>query len=155
MQCCGAREASSSRWDQPRHEAKGRLEPPAHVPLCRASSRAVAEPIPDPLIEPIGARLRLLALPLRIRIIDHLDRHGETNVQALTDHLGATQQNVSRHLRLLTEAAVLERRRDGRIVWYRLCDQAALRLIECAASSILYRVAPSEFPTSPTASSES
>ncbi|MGI8930356.1 MAG: ArsR/SmtB family transcription factor [Candidatus Limnocylindria bacterium] len=102
---------------------------------------SVPRPIPAPLIELIGGRLRLLALPLRIRLVDHLDRQGETNVQGLVDHLDATQQNVSRHLRLLADAAVLERRQDGRVVWYRLRDPAAFGIIEGVGSQVLSALA--------------
>lgn len=107
-----------------------------------ARGSSLPRPIPDHVVELIGDRLRLLALPLRIQIIDHLDRDGETNVQELTERLAASQQNVSRHLRLLAEAGVLARRRDGRFVWYRLFDQSALRLIENAGTHLVSGTPP-------------
>lgn len=101
------------------------------------SAPSLPRPIPGELVELIGGRLHLLALPLRIRIIDYLDLHGETNVQRLARQLDATQQNVSRHLGLLADAAVLDRRQEGRVVLYKLNGPAPLSLIESAGSQVL------------------
>lgn len=72
----------------------------------------------------------MLGQPSRPRLIDYLERCGETTVQELTDDLGATQQNVSRHLGILLQAGVLARRQDGRVAWYKLLNREAFRLIE-------------------------
>ncbi|MBA3509329.1 MAG: helix-turn-helix transcriptional regulator [Thermoleophilaceae bacterium] len=67
------------------------------------------------MIELIADELRVLGQPLRLRLIDYLEPCGETNAQGLADDLGATQQNVSRHLGILHQAGVVARRqRDGR-----------------------------------------
>lgn len=62
----------------------------------------------------IASRLRVLGQPLRVRLIDHLDRSGEAHVQALADELAATQQNTSKHLGALWRAGVVTRRQEGR-----------------------------------------
>jgi ArsR family transcriptional regulator len=70
-----------------------------------------------------------LGQPLRIRLIDLLELRGETTVQALADELGATQQNMSKHLGVLRQAGILRRRREGRVVWYSLADPSAFALL--------------------------
>ena len=50
-------------------------------------------PLPDPLVELIARRFRVLGEPMRIRLLDRL-RDGEATVLELTDALGASQQNV-------------------------------------------------------------
>lgn len=58
-------------------------------------------------------------------------------MQALADELDATQQNVSRHLGLLMQAGLLGRRREGRVVWYRLADDDPFALVEATAVSVM------------------
>lgn len=103
-------------------------------------SLLIARPLPLALIEMISHRLQLLGQPLRIRVIDHLERHGEVNVQGLADALAATQQNISRALGLLAQAGVVERRPAGRVVWYRLSDPDAFQLIQTVAVTVLQQL---------------
>lgn len=96
----------------------------------------VQHPIPDPLLNRVAHRLTVLGQPLRIRIVEQLDLEGEMCVQALADILGATQQNVSRHLALLYEDRIVERRHEGRQVWYRLADRSALSLLDDVGAQV-------------------
>jgi len=91
----------------------------------------------DRLINALGAaadptRLRLLALAAR----------GAFCVNDFCDILGQSQPRLSRHLRLLHEAGLLERTREGANAWYVLAqgDQGAL------ARDLLRRADP-EDPT--------
>ncbi len=86
-------------------------------------------PLSDALVELIAHRFRVLGQPLRVRLIDLLKLRGETTVQALADELGATQQNMSKHLGVLRQAGILARRREGRVVWYTLVDEDAFALV--------------------------
>lgn len=63
-----------------------------------------------------GTRLKLLALC----------RRAELSVSELTWILGQSQPRVSRHLKLLCEAGLLERSREGAWVFYRLALNGAL-----------------------------
>ena len=62
----------------------------------------------------------MLAEPRRREILDLL-RAGERPVGELVDRLGLTQPGVSKHLRVLREAGLVEVRRDAQRRWYRLC----------------------------------
>jgi len=96
----------------------------------------VQHPIPEPLVDRVAHRLAVLGQPLRIRIVEQLDLEGEMCVQALADALGATQQNVSRHLALLYDDRIVERRHEGRQVWYRLADRSALSLLDDVGAQV-------------------
>jgi DNA-binding transcriptional ArsR family regulator len=63
-----------------------------------------------------------LAEPSRRRILDLL-RGGERSVSELVGQVGLSQPGVSKHLRVLREAGLVEVRPDGRQRWYRLQAQ--------------------------------
>jgi ubiquinone/menaquinone biosynthesis C-methylase UbiE len=62
---------------------------------------------------------KILSDPTRIRILGLLERE-ELVVQELMDVLGMAQSRVSRHLAILREAGLVQDRRDGTYVSYRL-----------------------------------
>jgi DNA-binding transcriptional ArsR family regulator len=72
----------------------------------------VEHPLPDDLVELIAERFRALAEPTRIKLLDRL-REGEATVQELTEVIGSTQQNVSKHLGVLRQAGMVRRRKAG------------------------------------------
>lgn len=63
-----------------------------------------------------------LAEPSRRRILDLL-REGERSVGDLVVRLGLSQPGVSKHLRVLREAGLVDVRPEGRRRWYRLRAQ--------------------------------
>ncbi len=65
------------------------------------------------------AALRASAEPTRLRILA-LCLKGELTVSELVRILGQSQPRISRHLKLLSEAGLLERSREGNWVFYRL-----------------------------------
>ncbi len=87
------------------------------------------QPIPPELVELIARRFRAIGEPLRIRLVDAL-RGGEATVNELAATVGASQQNVSKHLAVLAEAGVLGRRKEGTHVYYRIADDGVLDLCE-------------------------
>src|SRR5438876_1887366 len=70
-------------------------------------------------MEHLLAGLRAVAEPTRLRLVV-LCARGELTVSELTQILGQSQPRVSRHLRLLCEAGLLDRFREGSWVFYRL-----------------------------------
>ena len=86
-------------------------------------------PLPDDLAELVARRFRVIGEPMRIRILDRL-RDGEATVAELTEALGASQQNISKHLAVLADAGIAGRRRDGNHVYYRIVDESVLALCE-------------------------
>src|SRR5689334_11935333 len=64
-------------------------------------------------------RLRAAAEPTRLRLLA-LCAESEVTVSELTEILGQSQPRVSRHLKLLCDAGLLERLPEGSWVFYRL-----------------------------------
>jgi ubiquinone/menaquinone biosynthesis C-methylase UbiE/DNA-binding transcriptional ArsR family regulator len=67
--------------------------------------------------------LRAAAEETRLRILALL-AEGELSVSDLTDILGQSQPRISRHLKLLVEAGLIERHREGAWAFFRLADRA-------------------------------
>ena len=84
------------------------------------------------LLEMVDA-LKSIAEPTRLRLVRLLS-HGELTVSELVRILGQSQPRVSRHLKLLCDAGVLERFREQHHVYYRVpLDGAGQRLASSLA----------------------
>lgn len=66
--------------------------------------------------------LKAAAEPTRLRILVLLAA-GELNVKDLTQILGQSQPRISRHLKLLAEAGLVERFREGSWVYFHVSDR--------------------------------
>lgn len=64
-------------------------------------------------------KLKALAEPMRLRIVDVL-RDGEKTVSQIAESIGEEMVNVSHHLGILYHAGIVEKRKQGRFVLYRL-----------------------------------
>jgi ubiquinone/menaquinone biosynthesis C-methylase UbiE len=75
--------------------------------------------------------LRAAAEPTRLRLLALCSR-AELTVSEITQALGQSQPRVSRHLKLLCEAGLLDRVREGNWVFYRLArgDRLARTLLD-------------------------
>jgi ubiquinone/menaquinone biosynthesis C-methylase UbiE len=71
---------------------------------------------------PLADRFQALADPTRLRIVALL-RLMELSVGELAQVLGQSQPRVSRHLKILADAGVLERRKEGSWVFLTLVDR--------------------------------
>jgi DNA-binding transcriptional ArsR family regulator len=96
-------------------------------------------PIPMALAEMIAERMRVIADPNRIRILDQL-RDGELSVTELTERLGTSQQNVSKHLGILLAAGIVARRKQGTSAFYSVADQGVFDLCEQICGGIQSRL---------------
>jgi ubiquinone/menaquinone biosynthesis C-methylase UbiE len=66
--------------------------------------------------------LRAAAEETRLRVLALL-AEGELSVSDLTDILGQSQPRISRHLKLLVDAGLVERHREGAWAFFRLAEQ--------------------------------
>lgn len=89
----------------------------------------IPHPLPEPLVELIAQRFRVLGEPMRIRLLDHL-RDGEATVGELQEALGASQQNVSKHLGVLLQAGTVSRTKHGTSAFYAIADEQVFELCE-------------------------
>ena len=63
----------------------------------------------------------LLAEPTRLRIL-HCLCNGELSVNEVVEAAGLTQANTSRHLNMLYRANIVDRRREGTQIIYKIVD---------------------------------
>ncbi len=80
----------------------------------------------------VHATFKALAHPIRLGIVLCLD-HGERSVQTIVSEVGSTQSNVSQHLAVLREQGLLQARKAGNQVFYRLADSRPLAMIRLIA----------------------
>lgn len=73
---------------------------------------------------------KAVAHPLRIAIIDFL-KDGEQCVCDIAEHVGSERSNVSRHLSVMVKAGVLEYRKEGLKVIYKLKTPCILDFFSC------------------------
>jgi len=97
-------------------------------------------PVPNDLAELIARRFRVIGEPMRIRLLDRL-RDGEATVNQLTEALGASQQNVSKHLAVLADVGIVGRRKDGNRVYYSVVDESVFALCEDICGSVQRQLA--------------
>jgi DNA-binding transcriptional ArsR family regulator len=101
----------------------------------------VALPVITPeLAELIAARLRVIGDPMRIRILDLL-RGGELSVGQITERLGTSQQNASKHLGMLLQAGIVGRRKEGTSSLYRVVDESIYELCEQVCGGLQQQIA--------------
>ena len=94
-----------------------------------ANLPSVPHPLPEPLIELVAQRFRVLGEPMRIKLLDQLRDAGAT-VGELQEVLGASQQNVSKHLGVLHAAGMVSRAKDGNHARYSISDPAVFDLCD-------------------------
>ena len=90
---------------------------------------ALPRPLPDPLIDVIAHRFRVIGEPMRIKLLDSL-RAGEASVQELADAVDGSQQNVSKHLGVLLQSGIVARRKEGNFARYEIADDSVFALCD-------------------------
>jgi len=74
--------------------------------------------------------LKAIAPPSRIKIIKVLEK-GQKCVKELEELIGIKQSNLSQHLRILKDKGIIDCRRRGMEVCYRIKDRGILEIINC------------------------
>jgi DNA-binding transcriptional ArsR family regulator len=92
-------------------------------------AKPAPHPLPEPLIELVAQRFRVLGEPMRIKMLDHL-RDGDATVSELQEALGASQQNISKHLGVLHAAGMVSRTKQGNHARYAISDPTVFELCD-------------------------
>jgi DNA-binding transcriptional ArsR family regulator len=74
--------------------------------------------------------LKAVAHPVRLQIIELLDKK-EMCVGDIAEALGGKQAITSQQLNMMKDKGVLECRRDGAKVYYRIANKNVIRLLHC------------------------
>ena len=79
--------------------------------------------MPDEMLDAVSNRFKLLSEPMRLKILRTLcDR--EHTVQEIVKEVGASQANISKHLALMHDNGVVNRRKEGLKCYYRISDDS-------------------------------
>lgn len=81
----------------------------------------------------------MLGHPARVRILELL-RDGERSVGALQAQLGLDSGATSQHLSALRRVGLVEPRREGTSVFYRVPDERAFDLLEAGRALVTRRL---------------
>ena len=100
-------------------------------PRKAETTTLIADGRPQPIHDVKAEFFRVLGHPVRVRILELL-RDGEQSVGSLQGSLGIDSSGTSQHLGALRRLGVLESRRDGTSVYYRVKDARTFKLLEVA-----------------------
>ena len=79
-------------------------------------------------MEHLAEYFKVFSEPNRLAVLEAL-RAGRLNVTAVVEKTGLSQALVSKHLKLLTIAGVVQRRPEGSLVFYEVNDKAVFKLM--------------------------
>lgn len=82
-------------------------------------------------LEIAASRLRAIAHPMRIAIIELLNTNVKLSVTEIYQHLNIEQASASHHLNILKNKGVLSSKRDGKKIHYSLKTKALTEIIHC------------------------
>ena len=93
----------------------------------------------DELLNCIADVLKAMADPTRLKILHSL-HNGERCVSAILANVGGSQANVSKHLSVLKRAGLVDCRREGLNVFYRIIDEGVFTICRNVCDSLELRV---------------
>ena len=93
----------------------------------------------DELLGRIAETLKAMADPTRLRIL-HCLHAGELCVSDILARVGGSQANVSKHLSVLKRAGLVDCRREGLNVFYRIIDEGVFTICQNVCESLEHRV---------------
>lgn len=96
-------------------------------------SRAPAPPISGAVLATAAEVIKCMGHPLRLRLLEALE-DGERSVSELRAHSGASQSAVSQQLAILKAKGIVECRREGTHVLYRVTEPKVTSILGCIRS---------------------
>lgn len=111
------------------------------------------EELSEEAFQMLSEQFRAFAEPMRLKLVYAL-MDGEKSVSELVERTGGLQANVSKHLRLLLDAGIVERRKQGLSSYYSIADSTVFRLCDLMCGSIQERLASDLTSFSPLAAQQ-
>ena len=93
------------------------------------------EPLNNEELDYLAQKFKLLGEPMRLRILQSICFESKT-VNEIVEAIGSTQANISKHLSLLAAADILDRKKVGQCVHYKLKDKLVVQLCNMVRESI-------------------
>ena len=108
---------------------------PVDLAVCAPDGLAVA--LDRSQAEQLSKLLKAIADPTRLQLVSYINasNNSEACVCNLTDPLGLTQPTVSHHLKVLTDAGLIEREKRGTWVWYTVSQERWQQLARLFAAN--------------------
>jgi DNA-binding transcriptional ArsR family regulator len=82
-------------------------------------------------LEKMAGRLRAIAHPMRIAVIELLSQGEELCVTEIYSQLEVEQATASHHLNIMKNKGVLKSRRDGKKIFYSLVNNTLADIVHC------------------------
>lgn len=95
------------------------------VITAKCCPQILSAPLDAAAAEDLAGALRVIADPARLRLVSLLASAlgGEACACELTEPLGLSQPTVSHHLKVLTDAGLVEREQRGKWAYFRLVPE--------------------------------
>lgn len=93
------------------------------------------EEINDDALTMIASRFRVLSDPMRLKLL-HTLGDKEMNVSDLVEATGAGQANISKHLGVMFNAAIVSRRKEGVNSFYKVSDETIFELCDVVCARL-------------------
>lgn len=79
----------------------------------------------------VADSLRMLAHPVRLQIVELLERTDAQPVHEIMDVLALPQAVASQHLIQMRRAGLVKAERRGKEVWYSIADKRCVSILNC------------------------
>lgn len=91
--------------------------------------------VPVTVLEAVADYFKILSETSRLQILQSL-RSGPMNVMELCEETGLGQANLSKHLKVMTQAGILSRQAKGTSAYYEIADPLVFEFCELACGQI-------------------
>lgn len=98
-----------------------------------------SETVPAEVVQQVAEYFGVLSEPMRLRILNLL-RDGEKCVQDLVEETETSQANVSKHLKVMLQAGILNRRSKGTSAYYSVADDLIFELCNLVCDRLASRI---------------
>lgn len=89
-------------------------------------------------LDTAASMLKAIAHPMRLAILNLLDRSAKLNVSEIHSKLSIEQSTTSHHLGILKDKGVLSSERKGKNTYYFLKHDNLSRIIDCVSQCVLF-----------------
>jgi DNA-binding transcriptional ArsR family regulator len=95
--------------------------------------------VPPEVVQQVAGYFSILSEPMRLRILNLL-HDGEKCVQELVEATQTSQANVSKHLKVMLQAGILDRRTEGTSAYYSVSDELIFDLCGLVCDRLASRI---------------
>ncbi len=92
--------------------------------------------MPEEMLTAVANRFKLLSEPMRLKILRTLCEN-ERTVQEIVNEINASQANVSKHLALMHDNGIVNRRKEGLKCYYSIADDSIIYACYLISKSVV------------------